>query len=82
MQEQIAIRKKEDIEFLKEHDGESFICLKSQATKDGGWPAKHGSCAKLAPNKFMVYEGNLHSGITVEIGEMTAEQILETWWVD
>lgn len=82
MKEMVEERKKEDITFLKEHDGGSFICVKSQKSGDDGWPSKYGFLAKLGPNKFQMYEGNINKGDAVEIGIMSAEEILEQWWID
>ena len=72
----------QDIEFLKGHDGSTFICLKSRERGAGGWPAKYGSCAKLKSNNFVVYEGNLHAGDAKELGVKTPEEIVEEWMID
>ena len=83
--EMIEKRKAEDIYFLQnEASSDNFICLKHQDRDKDGVEVltPYGSCIKIGANKFTVFKGNIHAGEAEEIGTMTAEKILENWWVD
>lgn len=75
-------RENEDISFLREHDGETPICLKSREYKDGDGPVKHGFCIKLGADEFEVYDTPIHDGNLNNIGKKSAPEIIKDWWID
>jgi len=78
----IIKRENEDIEFLREHDGNTPICIKSKDYTSHG-PSKHGYYLKLEPDKFEVYNGSVYADEPAKlVGIKTSVEIIKEWWID